>query len=78
VAPTGLAAHAALAAFCATGTAGAAVPDTSALVTPVFAAGDKEYYDTYFQVTPKPGRTFPTLRALASVSSALPPSLPEL
>ena len=54
------------------------MPDTSALVTPVFAAGDKEYYDTYFQVTPKPGRTFPTLRALASESSALPPSLPEL
>ena len=50
------------------------MPDTSALVTPVFAAGDKEYYDTYFQVTPKPGRAFPTLRALAPEPLALPPT----
>ena len=35
------------------------------LVAPVFGAGDKEYYDTYFQITPKPARAcpFPRLRA---------------
>lgn len=52
--------------------AGAAVaPDTSALVAPLFAAGDKEYYDTYFQVTPKPGRALPTCHG--SVRALCPP-----